>query len=213
MLRSACVCVCSPVCCELSLTPNSLSLIGCVILGKDKEGHWREAWGGGNQGNERALPITAWPVASLPYKETLILYPACRPPCNSPLLTLLHSSPHIRHHPLKTKTKTNNFPFFWSCYRIPVFQRVTRKRIWVCLICSSAYHMVMAEWSQGQQTQERGEAQAADIGHSQQSSEIVGFLYQKLCLLLCRVCLSETYWYSEGWLKCKHTHWFSNNYC
>lgn len=34
-----CVCVCFPVCCELSLTPNSLSLIGCVILGEDKEGH------------------------------------------------------------------------------------------------------------------------------------------------------------------------------
>lgn len=100
------MCACFSVCCELSLTPNSLSLIGCVILGKDKEGHWREAWGGGNQGNERALPITAWPVASLPYKETLIL----TLPATPLLLTLLHSSPHVRHHPLKPKTTT----FSWS---------------------------------------------------------------------------------------------------
>lgn len=64
-LRSACF----SVCCELSLTPNSLSLIGCVILGEDKEGHWRGAQGGGNRGNERALPITGWPAASPWYKR------------------------------------------------------------------------------------------------------------------------------------------------
>lgn len=96
------VCVC--VFCELSLPPNSLSLIGCVILGKDKEGYWRGAWGGGNQGNERALPITAWPVASLPYKGTLILH---IDPVTSAIPSLLHSFPTLAR-PLKKKNQLKN---------------------------------------------------------------------------------------------------------
>lgn len=40
-------CMCVPLCAAaLSLTLNSLSLISCVILWKDKEGHWRGAGGG-----------------------------------------------------------------------------------------------------------------------------------------------------------------------
>lgn len=100
LLRNAYTCVCFPVCCELSLTPNSLSLIGCVILGEDKEGHWRGARGGGNRGNERALPITAWPVASPRYKGTLIL-----PPHTAPAAPATHYSfPTLAPSSQKKKT-------------------------------------------------------------------------------------------------------------
>lgn len=36
---------CLPVCCALSLTPNSLSLIGCVILGGRQRGPLKGSWG------------------------------------------------------------------------------------------------------------------------------------------------------------------------
>lgn len=43
------MCACLCVYCRLSLTPNSPSLIGCVILCKDKEGHWNGSRGGGRE--------------------------------------------------------------------------------------------------------------------------------------------------------------------
>lgn len=39
------ICKCFSIYCSSSLTPNSLPLIGCVMLWKDKEVHWWECWG------------------------------------------------------------------------------------------------------------------------------------------------------------------------
>lgn len=88
-----CIYACFSVCCELSLTPNSLSLIGCVILGEDKEGHWRGAQGGGNRGNERALPITGWPAASPWYKRDSHTPTAHRLCCPCYPLLISHTCP------------------------------------------------------------------------------------------------------------------------
>lgn len=121
-----CECVFFPVCCGLSLTPNSLSLIGCVILWKDKEGHWRGAWGGGEKGSEGACLACSF---------TGIQRDSHTLSAHRPLLpTLLLSPPTLTR---STKKIPQTFFLGWSCNGIKTIERLielTRRKTPVELI-------------------------------------------------------------------------------
>lgn len=116
-----CVCACFSVCCGLSLTPNSLSLIGCVILWKDKEGHWKGSLGRRETGQRGSLAHNCLACSFTGIQRDSHTLSAHRP-CHPRYLT---SSSSSSSHPPHTHTihRKNSG---WSCNGIKPFQKLKR---------------------------------------------------------------------------------------